>query len=73
MGIMADKGLIDWHAPVTDYWPEFGQNGKGFLKVNDIMEHEGGLPALSKPFDLQLASTENIKKNMIGKLIEGET
>jgi len=39
MGIMADKGLIEWEAPVTKYWPEFGKNGKDIVKVSDVMRH----------------------------------
>ena len=26
--VAADRGLIDFDAPVADYWPEFGINGK---------------------------------------------
>ena len=26
---LADRGLIDYDAPVAEYWPEFGANGKG--------------------------------------------
>ena len=73
MGMMASKGLIEWEAPVTTYWPEFGQNGKDFLTVANIMQHEGGLPSFSKKIDLEWCRTENIKKNMIGKIIEEET
>ena len=47
MGIMADKGLLEWDAPVTKYWPEFGKNGKDIVKVKDVMKHESGLPVLS--------------------------
>ncbi len=25
---LADRGLIDYEAPVAEYWPEFGANGK---------------------------------------------
>ena len=25
---LADRGLIDYDAPVAEYWPEFGANGK---------------------------------------------
>jgi len=73
MGMMQSKGLIEWEAPVTTYWPEFGQNGKDFLTVSNIMQHEGGMPGLSKQIDLADCTTENIKKNMIGKILEEET
>ena len=27
--VMVDRGLLDYDAPVADYWPEFAQNGQG--------------------------------------------
>ena len=73
MGIMADQGVLDWDAPVTKYWPEFGKNGKGHTKVSDVMKHAAGLQAFSKEVILTSASTENIKKNVMGEMIENET
>src|ERR1019366_4914846 len=31
--ILAERGLIDYEAPVTDYWPEFAQGGKGEARI----------------------------------------
>jgi len=69
---MVDQGRLDYDALVTDYWPEFGKNGKGHIKIEDVLRHEAGLAAAS---DIDLAWTlpENIKKNMIGKLLEDDT
>lgn len=33
MGMMVDEGRIRYDAYVTDYWPEYGKNGKGWTKV----------------------------------------
>jgi CubicO group peptidase (beta-lactamase class C family) len=65
------KGLINYEARITEYWPEFGANGKGELTVAELMRHEAGLAALNtsiKPEDLL---TENIKLNKVGHIIEG--
>lgn len=43
---LADRGLIDYDAPVAEYWPEFGANGKSFLTVRDVMGHRAGLSGL---------------------------
>lgn len=51
--LLADRGQLDWDAPVTRYWPEFGQNGKESITVRTLMEHRGGLSALSKSFRVQ--------------------
>ncbi|WP_186242858.1 esterase/beta-lactamase LipL [Mycobacterium simulans] len=43
---LADRGLIDYDAPVAEYWREFGANGKAALTVRDVMRHEAGLSGL---------------------------
>src|SRR5262245_2116332 len=41
--LMADRGLIDFDAPVARYWPEFAANGKSKVKVSHLMSHSAGL------------------------------
>ncbi len=41
--VYADRGLIDYEAPVAEYWPEFAQGGKERIKVRQILCHEAGL------------------------------
>ncbi|MEP4378605.1 MAG: serine hydrolase domain-containing protein [Alphaproteobacteria bacterium] len=41
--ILADRGLVDLEAPVSDYWPEFAQNGKADIKVRHIISHNCGV------------------------------
>ena len=41
--ILADRGLIDFDAPMARYWPEFGQAGKAEITVRQILSHTGGL------------------------------
>jgi len=43
---LADRGLIDYDAPVAEYWPEFGANGKEALTVREVMRHRAGLSGL---------------------------
>lgn len=43
---LADRGLVDYDAPVAQYWPEFGANGKAGITVRDIMRHRAGLSHL---------------------------
>ncbi len=47
--LCADRGLIDFNAPVARYWPEFAQNGKDKITVAHLMSHSAGLPALDTP------------------------
>ena len=41
--MLADRGLIDLDAPMTRYWPQFGQAGKGEITVRQALSHVGGL------------------------------
>ncbi|EPQ48112.1 Esterase [Mycobacterium sp. 012931] len=43
---LADRGLIDYEAPVAQYWPEFAANGKEKLTVREVMRHAAGLSGL---------------------------
>lgn len=49
--IHADRGLIDYDAPVAKYWPEFGQAGKENITVRQLMCHEAGLYAIAEMVD----------------------
>ena len=40
--------------------------------IEDLNRHESGVNRLSTKMDFEWATTENIKKNVIGKLIEEE-
>jgi CubicO group peptidase (beta-lactamase class C family) len=42
------RGLVDLHAPVASYWPEFAAAGKDDLPVRYLLTHEAGLPAIGK-------------------------
>jgi CubicO group peptidase (beta-lactamase class C family) len=41
--LIADRGLLDFDAPVARYWPEFAANGKSRVKVSHLMSHSAGL------------------------------
>lgn len=43
---LADRGVIDYDAPVAEYWPAFGANGKAAITVRDVMDHRAGLSQL---------------------------
>ena len=51
--ILADRGLIDYDAPVTKYWPAFGKNGKEKVTVAQAMSHQAGLHAVPHPLSIE--------------------
>ncbi len=67
---LVDKGLLSYDAKITEYWPEFGANGKQGLTVADLMRHEAGLANFDTSLDMQDLFAENIKQNAVGRIIE---
>ena len=41
---LVEQGKIVLSAPVSDYWPEFKQNGKELVTIRELMTHYSGLP-----------------------------
>jgi CubicO group peptidase (beta-lactamase class C family) len=70
---LVGKGLLNYDAKITDYWPEFGANGKGEVTVADLMRHEAGLANLNSSLDMEDLLPANIKQNKVGRIIEGQT
>lgn len=41
--VLADRGQLDYDAPVARYWPEFARAGKAGITVRDVLAHRAGL------------------------------
>jgi CubicO group peptidase (beta-lactamase class C family) len=50
--LVADRGELDFDAPVAKYWPEFAANGKAGVKVSHLMSHASGLSGWKAPMTL---------------------
>jgi CubicO group peptidase (beta-lactamase class C family) len=70
---LVSKGLLNYDARITEYWPEFGANGKEGVTIADLMRHEAGLANFDTSLDMEDLFTENIKQNAVGSVIEGHT
>jgi CubicO group peptidase (beta-lactamase class C family) len=44
---LADRGLVDYDAPVASYWPEFAAAGKRAITVRTLLTHRAGLHSMS--------------------------
>ncbi|KAK6051055.1 hypothetical protein COOONC_11442 [Cooperia oncophora] len=40
VAILVDRGLCSYNDKVTQYWPEFGQNGKADITIEMILAHK---------------------------------
>jgi CubicO group peptidase (beta-lactamase class C family) len=50
--ILEDRGQIDIDAPVSEYWPEYAQAGKGSTLVRHVLLHTAGVLGFDKQADL---------------------
>ncbi|GGC00761.1 esterase [Novosphingobium endophyticum] len=44
--IQAERGLVDYDAPIAQYWPEFAAHGKERATVRDGLTHRAGVPQM---------------------------
>jgi CubicO group peptidase (beta-lactamase class C family) len=47
--LLHDQGSLDFHAPVSTYWPEFAAAGKEKVEVRHLMSHTAGLCGWEEP------------------------
>lgn len=52
---LAERGALDYDAPVASYWPEFGTHGKEGITLRQILSHTAGVPQMppgGRPSDM---------------------
>ena len=50
--VLAERGRLDYDAPVSYYWPAFAANGKSAVTVAQVLSHTAGVPYPPPDFDL---------------------
>jgi uncharacterized protein YbbC (DUF1343 family)/CubicO group peptidase (beta-lactamase class C family) len=60
--VLVDRGKLDVHQPVAKYLPEFGQNGKDAITVEQLLLHRGGLVPDNPMKDYENGPNEAWKK-----------
>ena len=66
--LLAQDGWLELDAPIANYWPEFGQNGKQAITVRCALAHRAGLPAL----DVDLSRDDVIGWEPVVRAIESQ-
>ena len=51
--MLVDRGDLDVHAPVGNYWPEFSAKGKKDVAVRHLMAHTSGVSGWDTPFSIR--------------------
>ncbi|MFT5482448.1 MAG: CubicO group peptidase (beta-lactamase class C family) [Halieaceae bacterium] len=70
MASLVGRGLLEYDAKITDYWPEFGASGKAAVTIADLMRHEAGLANFKTSIEMEDLLTAHLKQNKIGSIIE---
>ncbi len=56
MALAHSRGLYEYDAPVSTYWPEFARNGKERITVRQLLSHQAGLYTLDVRPDAELVA-----------------
>lgn len=65
--LLIDRGALDPHAPVTEYWPEFARAGKDGATVAMLLNHSVGVPGFREPLKYRAVADWDY---MVGRLEE---
>lgn len=71
LSMLADRGQLDWDKPVAHYWPGFAAKGKGKITVRTLVNHQAGLPALSKRLSMDDVCLEE-RRDKVRKILEAQ-
>ncbi|MBO6658175.1 MAG: beta-lactamase family protein [Pseudomonadales bacterium] len=69
IALLAEKGLLNYHTKIVEYWPEFASGGKEDITIADLMRHEAGLPSFNVSIPPEFLHRDNLKQNKIGEII----
>lgn len=64
--LLAQRGVLDFDAPATAYWPEFAGGGKSTVPVRYLFTHQADLPYL----DQQPSREELLDSSRIVEVLE---
>jgi CubicO group peptidase (beta-lactamase class C family) len=67
LAVAHSRGLFDYDAPVSDYWPEFAQLGKSQVTVAQLLAHQAGVCAIDTPMTLELLSDSDALAQVLAR------
>lgn len=70
VSMLVDRKLLKYESPIAEVWPEFAQEGKHEITVEDLMKHESGMDKFSFSLSADDLHRDNIKRNASGAKIE---
>ncbi|XP_078318100.1 beta-lactamase domain-containing protein 2-like [Crassostrea virginica] len=58
VALFVQKGYLDYSKLVSNYWPEFGKNGKENITVEMLLSHQAGLSITNGTIDIRLLKSD---------------
>ncbi len=68
LALLADRGQLDWDAPVATYWPGFAAANKQAITVRTLVNHRAGLVGLDEPLQLEDCLLPERRERVVGAL-----
>jgi len=65
---LIEEGRVEWDAPISRYWPEWGCNGKGKATIRQAFLHQAGLPLRGLNGELLLSWNWGLLMRYVAKL-----
>ncbi|XP_067939705.1 beta-lactamase domain-containing protein 2-like [Watersipora subatra] len=70
LGLLHERGLLDFDKPVTFYWPEFERHNKGKITVRNILSEESGLSRLNRSVSIaDISNDEFLSEELANQVI----
>jgi len=67
LAVAHSRGLFDYDAKVSEYWPEFGQYGKSNVSVAQLVAHQAGVCSIDTPLTLELLSDPDALADVLAR------
>lgn len=67
LAVAHSRGLLDHDAPVSRYWPELAQHGKGAITVRQLLAHQAGLAAVDAPLTLDVLADPDRRDDALAR------
>jgi CubicO group peptidase (beta-lactamase class C family) len=64
--MLAERGRIDFDAPMARYWPQFAQAGKAAITVRQALSHQGGLMGYDEELGFGPAELFDFERSVAG-------
>ncbi len=66
--MLAADGALSYNSPITNWWPEFGVNGKEHITLKQVLTHQAGVPHLPHRLSPETLCNPEAMRNLVAKL-----